>query len=317
MIVVSLSEFNLSKDYYHLLRTALTPTDEPNQGSAAPKPWVLLPGMCCGAAGGQAEWADTIAATWLLFYAAADLMDSAQDQDDPAEWWTEGGPAVALSAATGLFFCASSLLSKAALTHQTKQVGSALSQDFHHSFLQMSSGQYADILYPYPDLDQYWQIASQKSGSFFALACRSGARLAVQDAEIINAFGEFGQALGILIQILDDLEDLNGLQNGKAPIKPSLLSRSLPLVYALNVLPKNKAQLVRQVLETHKVATQDGVRLFEIVEESGAVLYLLAEIDHYRSVALDKLAQAVPDETARQGLVKLTRSIGSPDKNSN
>lgn len=317
MIVVSLSELNLSEDYHHLLRTALTPENKPDDGSAAPKPWVLLPGMCCYAVGGQAEWADAVAATWLLFYAAADLMDSSQDQDDPAEWWIEGGPAVALSAATGLFFCASSLLSKAALTHKTKHFASQLTQDFHHSFLQMSSGQYADILSPYPGLDQYWQIASQKSGSFFALACRSGARLAVQDAEIINAFGEFGQALGILIQILDDLEDLNGLVNNHLPTKFSLLSRSLPLVYALNVLPKTERELVRQILESHQSTTQDGMRLFEIVEESGAVLYLLAEIDHYRSFALEKLTQAVPAEPAREALEKLTRGIGSPDQKSN
>lgn len=311
IIADSLSAFNLSSEYHHLLHTALFPKKDQVVNKAEPKPWGLLPGMCCQAVGGKAEWADTIAASWLLFYAAADLMDSAQDQDDPQDWWSEVGPAVALSAATGLFFCASSILSNAAIFQATKQVSSDLANDFHHSFLQMSSGQYADILNPYPNPAQYWRIAFLKSGSFFGLACRSGARLAVQDVEIINTLGEFGHAFGVLIQILDDLEDLNCLLHVEQSTKVSSLSRSLPFVYALNILPETRLDFVRKWLDSGEVDSQAGVDIYQIVEESGAVIYLLAEMSHYRSLALEKLSSAVPDPAAREILEKLTRSIGS------
>ena len=156
-IVGSLSEFNLSADYHNPLHSALFSNYKQSSESES-KPWGLLPGLCCQAAGGEIEWADKVAASWLLFYAAADLMDSVQDQDDIPTWWSAGGSAVALSAATGLFFCASSLLSKAALSLESNVNSAALIQDFHQSFLQMSSGQFADIRHPYPDLEQYWQI---------------------------------------------------------------------------------------------------------------------------------------------------------------
>jgi hypothetical protein len=44
------------------------------------------------------------AAAWLLFYAAAHLMDSLEDRDDPDPWWQALGPSAAINIATGLYF---------------------------------------------------------------------------------------------------------------------------------------------------------------------------------------------------------------------
>ena len=242
--------------------------------------------------GGQVSWADTIAASWLLFYAAADLMDSIQDQDDPASWWADRGPAVALSASTGLFFWASSLLSETAINERTSSIATDLIKDFHQSFLQMSAGQYADLVKVQPGLDQYWQTASAKSGSFFALACRSGALIATQDQDRIIAFGEFGQALGVLIQILDDLEDLQRLRDSSKVTNFGQITRSLPMVYALQVLP---LLLRDKLLQTLRIAEKDpgiGQYVFDLIEKSGAVIFLLAEIEHYKSLALERLSVA-------------------------
>lgn len=313
-IVGSLSEFNLSADYHNLLHTVLF-SNSIQDSASEPKPWGLLPGLCCQAAGGEIEWADKVAASWLLFYAAADLIDSAQDQDDVSVWWPDGDPAQALSAATGLIFCASSLLNKAAFSQKLRVNSMAQVQDFYHSFLLMSSGQYADIRTPYPDLEQYWQIAAEKSGSFFALACRSGARLAIREQEKLSAFGDLGQLLGILIQILDDLEDLNSLLQTEKTRKNKMLSRSLPFVYALQVLPEDARQRLKQFLELDSADAQSRLDMFHLIETSGVTIYLLAQIDRYRSLALEKLSLVACDGTAKALLENMICQLGSFNKN--
>lgn len=311
-IAVSLFDLNLDPAYRGLLENALsTKSSQAGDSDQTTKPWGLLPGLCCQAAGGQVSWAETIATSWLLFYAAADLMDSIQDRDDPASWWVEGGPAVALSASTGLFFWASSLLSETTVNKRTASIAADLIKDFHHSFLRMSAGQYADLVKTQPGLDQYWQTASAKSGSFFALACRSGARIATRDMNRISAFGEFGHALGILIQILDDLEDMQMLRDSSKVTNFDQISRSLPMVYALQVLPSHFRD---QLIQTLRIAEKDpgvGQNVFDLIEQSGSVIYLLAEIEHYKSEALEKLSMAAEIGKAQDILRNLVRQLGS------
>jgi geranylgeranyl pyrophosphate synthase len=311
-IVVSLSAFNLHQDYRQLLEKALYSKDSQSQDIADnSKIWGLLPGLCCQAAGGEVSWADTIAASWILFYTAADLMDSAQDQDEPDEWWKEGGSAVALSAATGLFFCASALLGDVAFSERTAGVAQELIRDFHQSFLRMSSGQYSDLIRPHPNLTEYWEIASEKSGSFFSLACRSGARLAGRNSEQIDAFGDFGHSLGVLIQILDDLEDLNSLLHIENVHQIKSLSRSLPFIFAMQVLPEGQLDQLLSFLKFSEKDPQAALSTFEMIEKSGAVIYLLTEIEHYRFSALQKLSLAASDISAREVLETFVRQLGS------
>ena len=175
----------------------------------------------------------------------------------------------------------------------------------------MSSGQYADLVHSQPDLDQYWQTASAKSGSFFALACRSGARIATRDPDRIAAFGEFGHAFGILIQILDDLEDLHWLRDPSKVTNLDQITRTLPMVYALHVLP---SPLCDQLMQTLKVAEREpvaGQKVFDLIEKSGAVVFLLAETGRYRTLAVDKLSLSNPDGTAGEILKNLVNQIGS------
>ena len=253
-IAASLLCFELDPEYAALLQTALFANkDQPSNADQNSIQWGLLPGLCCQAAGGQANKADIIAAIWILFYAAADIMDTAQDQDEPAAWWVDSSPSVALSAATGLFFCASSLLSRTAFQDETAAIAQLLIKDFHHSFLKMSSGQYADLVHPHPNLDQYWRIADAKSGAFFSLACRSGARVAVQNPDRIEAYGDFGNALGILIQILDDLEDLRQLDHSSGIKNIQQLNWFAPFRICPQRIPRTSAFSINCAIKSCRI----------------------------------------------------------------
>jgi geranylgeranyl pyrophosphate synthase len=277
----------------------------------SPLRWALLPGYCCQAAGGDPHWADPLAASWLLFYIAADLMDTVEDQDLADPWWADLGPGIAVNVASGLYFTASKLLQKVSLTDASPQAAQAVIDRFFPSILQVCSGQHRDLTNPAPSLTEYWETAAAKSGAFFQIACWSGARLATNQTSILNGCDTFGQHLGLLIQILDDLEDFNAQQASNKVIWNQGIRRSLPIVFALEVNPPAARERLERLIEAAPLDDQASKEAWEMLDISGAGLYLLTEVEGHRKQALAALEGAFPDSPSRSALAKLLTDLGA------
>lgn len=291
------------------MRRALTG----KQGSAGSElkisRWASLPGLCCLAAGGDREWADNLTLAWLLYYAAADLMDSVQDNDQPDEWWQEVSPGVALAAASGLYFSGSLALDQLHRDENTTQAASDIVQRFFHAFLIMTSGQHLDLTVGVSTLEGYWRVAESKSGEFFRLACQTGARLASTDQEILSAIGEYGLHLGLLIQVMDDMDDIRWLRSVLPAGHKSKIMRSLPFVYALEMNPSPAREQLMACLENAE-KNQDAVdKLVALLDESEAGLYVMAEMEHQRQSALAELERANLLQPYKDALVTLVRDL--------
>jgi len=297
-------------DYIQVMRLALN-TDQAN--SAAPglgsSRLAGLPGLCCQAAGGERDRADNLTLAWLLYYSAAQLLDSVQDNDEPEAWWVGQGASVALSAFSGLYFSASQALNAISQDQRTQALGAEIAEDFFRTFLVMGSGQHADLTRASLTLEQYWQQAETKSGVFFSLACRTGARLATNRAENIREYAQYGRHLGLLIQITDDLEDVFPPQGAVTNGQRSQFARSLPVVYALDVFPPHLAERLRLCLQAapHDVeAAQEAVSL---VDQSNAATYVMIEIERYKEEAMKALERANPQPPAGDALAKIIQEI--------
>jgi len=240
------------------MRLAVSGGEEKSESSDNLSHWVELPGLCCQAAGGHPEWADDLTIAWLLFYIAAHLMDKIQDQDDPDPWWRERGTGAALSAATGLFFTASLAINQLNTNSKTTPVAANIITSFNNSFLWMASGQYSDMLGPARTLQQYWDRAMAKSGSFFGLACRTGAQLATRETGQLATFERYGQHLGLLIQIKDDLDGkkVGVLESGAESLNPGYLAGFEVVKYKeiLELIDGLKAQDLSAILLSLPVA---------------------------------------------------------------
>ncbi len=271
--------------------------------------WALLPGLCCQAAGGDPHWADDVAAAWFLYYVAADLMDSVEDQDEPDGWWADLGPGFALNVASGLFFSASQALNRLYSHKETRAAAATVIENFNNSFLKMCSGQHSDLVQSEPTLEQYWKAASGKSGVFFALACRAGACLVEKDETCLDSYAEFGHQLGLLIQLLDDLEDFHSPNGTDALPDLSALTRSLPLAYALEVYPKEIRVRLREELLASVQNPGAAQEAWDLIEGSGAGLYMLAEMERHRSQALAALQRVNPLDPAGEELASLIPQI--------
>ena len=56
-------------------------------------------------------------------------------------------------------------------------------------------------------LKDYWEMIIHKSGSVFRAATAGGAAAGTADEIIIDALGDFGTSLGVLLQLFDDCRD--------------------------------------------------------------------------------------------------------------
>jgi geranylgeranyl pyrophosphate synthase len=297
-------------DLTQVMRLALSFGGDQSSGTVSTlSRFARLPNLSCQAAGGNPQWADELSAAWLLYYAAADLMDTVQDEDDPEDWWASDGPGTALSAASGLYFSASLLLNNLHRNEHTKMAVVDVIKEFYDQFLVMCSGQYRDITLDQPTLEEYWQIIEAKSGAFFMLACRCGARLATADALALENFGSYGKHLGVIVQITDELDDVRSLDTtGGAGQRPELAS-SLPVIYALEVLPPAEQNYLRESLNQAPNNPNAAEAALEIIDNCGAAVYLLAEMECHRKLGTEALERAAVDSPPRDALLDILRSV--------
>jgi geranylgeranyl pyrophosphate synthase len=269
----------------------------------------VLPGLCCQAAGGEPDWADDLTLGWLLFYRAADLMDSVQDGDEPDPWWAEQGAGAALATASGLYFSGSLALNRLQDRGETKSAAAEIASSFYNTFLVMTSGQYGDLLHPQPTLAQYWQYAASKSGAFFSLACWCGARLATGEPEVLQGYQVFGAHLGILIQVMDDMEDIRLLHEKLHSRYIVKVARSLPFVYALEVGPLEFCARLRACLVSAAQSQEAAAELVSLLDQCGAARYVLVEMEKHRSMALQALTRANPAGEFKLKLAALVQEM--------
>ena len=153
----------------------------------------------------------------------------------------------------------------------------------------------------------YMEVIRSKTAMLFEAASHSAAVLAGAKADQIEALREFGDALGIAFQLMDDLLDYSGdaAEMGKnvgddlAEGKPTL-----PLIYTMRHGTEEQAALVRQAIQ--KGCTEDITPIREAVTASGALDYTarLAQQHADRAIAL---LDTLPASEYRDALEQLAR----------
>lgn len=285
------------------IRQALWPELEKSKTDQDAARWVLLPGCCCQAAGGEARWADDVAIAWLVFSLAAHMMDAVEDEDELETPWATSERRITLNVASGLFFTASLALNNLYRQEATRSAAYEIIEDFHKSFLIMCGGQHLDLTRPEPTLAQCWEAAAAKSGAFFALAGRAGARLATADPTRLANFAGFGYHLGLLVQILDDLEEIRELHNPETHRLPKNMRASLPIAYAMEVSSPVTCARLQICLEAAQRDPLAAKEILQIIQENGTGLYLGVEIERHRQLARAALAKDSPPLPAHAELL--------------
>ncbi len=278
------------------MRQSLSSRDIQPQDSTPRHSWLSLPGLCCQAAGGEPRDADGVAAAWALIYCAAHIFDAVQDGDPPEPWWEALGEGGAINVATGLLTSAWVVLYRLGIQRRPIQL---LIEDFQRTGLHMVSGQHLDLTDPRPSLERAWAVAEAKSGAFFALACRSGARMAAAEEDVVARYGVYGLNLGLMVQISDDLGDLNDGQ----------LAPPLPVAYCLETASPQDRERLMLLMRDCTPNAPSGMEVIEMLGDRGASLYLGTKLAQFLARADEALEAAGAVQPARDQLSALIRSL--------
>ncbi|MCJ7535925.1 MAG: polyprenyl synthetase family protein [Anaerolineales bacterium] len=270
---------------------------------------LTLPGLCCQAAGKGLEETNEISAAWLLLYTAAHTFDTVEDGDLDPQIRRLGGAGPAINVATGLLLSAAIILNSLRKEDASQGPAGNMAADYLDTILVMTSGQHCDLTLPQINLKQWWQIAEAKSGAFFSLACRSGAQLAKCDKAKVNSYSDFGFHLGLMLQILDDLEDFQIYLASRESLVPGILRKSLAVAYADSVLAETEKNNLSQLILDTSPQPEVGDEIIDILDGCGAGLYMLAELEKHFDLGMASLVEAQPAPPAGEKLEAIIRAL--------
>lgn len=153
----------------------------------------------------------------------------------------------------------------------------------------------------------YMEVIRSKTAMLFEAACHTAGVLSNANPEQIEALRQYGNALGIAFQLMDDMLDYSGdvAEMGKnvgddlAEGKPTL-----PLIYTMRHGTPEQAQLVRQAIQ--KGGSEEIEPIREAVTASGALEYT-ARLAQEQADEAVRLLQALPASDFRDALEQLAR----------
>lgn len=157
----------------------------------------------------------------------------------------------------------------------------------------------------------YLRVVFHKTASLIAAATECGAVLAGAKTEVRRAMFEYGKAVGIAFQLMDDILDYTGSQQelGKKPYADLREGKiTLPLIHALRkASPSERAHAVA-ILARKKMTDREVAWLARLVEGHGGIAHTARRARGY--IARGKrFLSVLPPSPAREALTVLSDYI--------
>lgn len=135
--------------------------------------------------------------------------------------------------------------------------------------------------------DIYYKVIKQKTAALFEACCAIGALSAGANDEEIEAAKTFGQQLGIIFQIRDDIfdyydSDKIGKPTGNDMAEGKL---TLPVIYALNNYADDSLLQLAYKVKDHTVSTDEIARLVAFTKENGGIEYAELQMRKFHKTA--------------------------------
>lgn len=132
----------------------------------------------------------------------------------------------------------------------------------------------------------YHKMIALKTAGLFKSAGRFGAMSATNEKHIINAFGNFGESLGMAYQIADDLTDIIKMAEGKAEPEIGNIISILPAVFHYN---KDKIKRTPFSIISGRMDIGEIVELIASIDmsekmRSDIIMNIKAAVDNIKSL---------------------------------
>ena len=150
----------------------------------------------------------------------------------------------------------------------------------------------------------YYQVIKQKTPALFEACAAIGALSAGADENLVEEAKRFGQNLGIIFQIRDDIFDYYdspeiGKPTGNDMAEGKL---TLPVIYALNNSSYESMQTLARKVKAGEVNPDEIAVLVEFAKQQGGIEYAESRMWEFHAEAAEFIEHRVGDEAIRKAL---------------
>lgn len=152
--------------------------------------------------------------------------------------------------------------------------------------------------------DVYFQVIRQKTAALFEACCSIGALSAGAAPGEVEAAMHFGQDLGVIFQIRDDIFDYYespeiGKPTGNDMAEGKL---TLPVIYALNNGDNADMRSIARKVKNLEATKEDIAVLVEYAKSSGGIEYAERKMEELRLRCAGYIERAVASEDIKKAL---------------
>lgn len=155
----------------------------------------------------------------------------------------------------------------------------------------------------------YFDIIKKKTASLISSCCKIAAASVTKQKKIIESVSKIGENIGIAFQIKDDLFDYGKKKIGKPrgiDIKEKKLT--LPLIYTLNEVDKNKRKWLIKSIKKHNKDKSRVKEIIALVKDTGGLNYAVKKMNYYHKIALDDLKK-LPENEFKESLIDMINYV--------
>lgn len=152
--------------------------------------------------------------------------------------------------------------------------------------------------------DVYYDVIKMKTAALFESCAGIGAMSVGASAEEVEKAKLFGQNLGIIFQIRDDIFDYYksseiGKPTGNDMAEGKL---TLPVIYALNNSNLESMHMLARKVKNGTVNSDEIAVLVDFAKENGGIEYAKRRMNDYRQLCVDYIERSVKEKAIRDAL---------------
>ena len=155
--------------------------------------------------------------------------------------------------------------------------------------------------------EDYNILISKKTASLFSCCCKLGSIASGKNN--LNDIETFGNYLGIIFQIKDDLFDYTEAHIGKPTgIDIKEQKMTLPLIYTINNCSKEDKKWLINSVKNHNKDKKRVKEVIAFVKENGGIEYTISKMKEYQSKAL-AILNTYPDSPYKESLLIMVNYV--------
>lgn len=160
----------------------------------------------------------------------------------------------------------------------------------------------------------YFEVIRQKTASLIATVCESAAA-SVDREDMADRMRRFGELVGLVFQVKDDIFDYGTPGNLGKPTGNDIRERkmTLPLIYALQHSDKAVRKELMNIVKNHNEEKRYVQRAIHLVIQAGGIEYAHKRMIELKTEALDLLTD-IPDSESKRALIGLVEYTVTRDK---